>query len=150
MIAESRRPGPAVAEPSLSHDKTETSTRSASFKTSVFETGGIPHTLSDIRHALEIKCAACWALGQIVPIDAGRIRNPHLARLIGAAQLFARSSKPWSVRDLLECNGDLEGPALTVAMASKDKPRWTNTDYAIFDALERMEELQKMEGRSAA
>lgn len=97
-------------------------------------------SLGGIRQRLELKLAACLATGGTngFPVMPDRIKNPQLQTLIGAALSF----RNWSIQDLIDCSGILEGPAASVLLATLDKPIWGSDDFHLFHWLERMEQLE--------
>jgi hypothetical protein len=97
-------------------------------------------SISDIRHRIELKYAACVALDGLDghPIGPDRIHNPHL-RSLGS---LGRILKNWNVRDLAEVQGL---PALTaeaVLIATLESPVWGEDDVALLGYIERLENLQ--------
>ena len=56
--------------------------------------------------------------------------------------------KDWSLKDLTECTGRLEGAASLVLIASLEKPVWGQADYLLLETLERMEQFQNSACRS--
>jgi hypothetical protein len=97
-----------------------------------------------MRNQLEIKLAACLATGGINghPIQPHRVKNPKLRAIIAAGMLC--KGKGWSVKDLLECHGGLDGASTLALMATSEKPIWGASDYYLFDVLETLEEMQSL------
>lgn len=99
-----------------------------------------PKRLGYIRFELERKLAACVALGGTggYPIQPHRIKTAAFRSLVNAGMQFWN----WSCKDLTECTGRLESAAVSVLMATLDRPIWGQADYLLMEALERMEQLQ--------
>ena len=98
------------------------------------------HCIGDIRFELEKKLACCVATGGTngYPIQPHRIKNECFRSLIAYGMIFSN----WSLKDLIECEGRLEGAAALVLLATLERPVWGQADYLLLDALERMEQLQ--------
>ena len=99
-----------------------------------------PHRLGDMRFELEKKLAACVATGGTngYPIQPSRIKNPFFRSLVAYGMIFPN----WSLKDLTECEGRLEGAAALVLLATLEKPVWGQADYLLLETLERMEQFQ--------
>jgi len=100
----------------------------------------------DIRFQLEMKLAACVAIGGTngYPIQPHRIKNPCFRSLVAYGMIF----RNWSLKDLTECADRLEGAASMVLVATLENPVWGASDYHLFDALEKFERLQNSAWRS--
>lgn len=98
------------------------------------------HCLGDIRFELERKLAACLACDGTngYPIQPHRINNPGFRSLVAYGMIL----KKWSIKDLTECTGRLEGAASLALLATLDKPRWGQADYLLLEAIENIEKLQ--------
>lgn len=96
--------------------------------------------ITDIRFNLEKKLAACVATGGThgYPIQPHRVKHPAFRSLIAAGMIFQK----WTLKDLTECTDRLEDAASIVLIATMENPRWGQQDYLIFEALERLEQLQ--------
>lgn len=96
--------------------------------------------LVDMRFELEKKLAGCLAIGGSngYPIQPSRIKNPIFRSLIAYGMIFPN----WSVKDLTECDGRLEGAASLALLATLERPVWGQADYLLLEAIERMEQLQ--------
>lgn len=138
---------PSANQGRLTHDSAEVRPGSGGGK-AVFTTGksvfygprGYGNSVSEIRHALEIKLAACLAAGGTngCPVQPHRIKDVHLRQIIAAAMLC----KEWNPKDLTECTGPLQGPATTVLLATLDRPIWGASDYHILAMVEKLESFK--------
>lgn len=96
--------------------------------------------LGDIRFELEKKLAVCVATGGTrgYPVQPHRIKTPEFRSLVAYGMLLSN----WTVKDLTECSGRLDGAASLVLIASLERPIWGQADYLLLETLERMETLQ--------
>lgn len=100
-----------------------------------------PKRISEIRFELEKKLAVCVATGGTngCPIQPRRIKNPMFRSLVAFGMLL----KNWTLKDLTECTGQLEGAASLVLMASMEKPIWGASDYYLLETIERLEQFEQ-------
>lgn len=96
--------------------------------------------LIDIRNQIEVKLAACLAMGGTngFPISPDRIRNPFFRQIVSAGM----SAKGWNVKDLAGCVGRLAIPTETVLIATLEEPVWGEDDAVLFRLLESIEGLE--------
>ena len=102
-----------------------------------FNAAGFGHSISEMRQVLEIKYAAVLVAGGAngYPLHINRIRNPHVRAIAGAGMICKR----WSVKDLTECTGLLEGAASSALLASLDRPEWGPSDFHLLGHIEKLE-----------
>lgn len=99
-------------------------------------------SLGDIRQRIELKYAACLASGGTngFPLHVNRIQNLKLRALAAAGMVLKR----WNVKDLIECTDGLACAADAVLIATLEKPKWSNDDFVLMNAIEKLENLQSM------
>ncbi len=102
--------------------------------------------LGDMRFEMEKKLVACLATGGThgYPLLPHRITNAHFRSLA----LEGMSKTGWSVSDLTKYGGNLDGAAALALIATLEKPTWGQSDFLVWEAIERMEQLQESAWRS--
>lgn len=117
---------------------------------SLFEDGIYgSRTISDIRNQLEIKYAACLAIGgnNGHPLSIDVIQNPFLRQFAACGAVC----KNWSLKDLTEVEDKLQIPAEEVLLATLERPVWGVDDVYLYNTLTYIGGLQnkaKRGGRS--
>lgn len=104
-------------------------------------------SLEDLRFRIELKAAACAALGKFngYPVNVKRITNLKLRGLVANGMIF----RDWGVLDLVACTGELEGAADSVLIATLERPTWGPEDLNLLGLLERLEAMQNRALESA-
>lgn len=100
------------------------------------------YCITDIRHKLEIKLAACVATGGTngCPILPHRVKNEAIRSLVFGGMNWM----DWNLRDLLKCTGRLESAAALVLLATLEKPIWGQDDCYLLETIERLEYYQNL------